>query len=238
MYSVQNSIAKINGASGIYDGKVHNSSVRYGRNSVNNMQGYLQDYTIAPPEDKFPNLEGISKLSNEEFDKKMTELEGQIETRLNKTDKWLDSLPPLDFEQRYMPKGKGVDKMALMGAAYEEMGKRTEMKTSELTSTMQEAFGKEVTADALDLNKDGKIDVAEYSTSILLSDAMGEDGKTLTFDNIDGTITNKGQNATLPYANKKNYEIANKTYQALFERYNLDGAQEEFLLNKNNMSEA
>lgn len=231
MYSVVNQKAYINGENGIYDGKIKNDSVRYGRNSVDNNKQYLKDYE-RKDETQWPDLGDLSSPSQEKFDKKMKELE----EALDKTDKWLDSLPPIEFEQRYMPKNNGKpDTMALMGAAYKEMNQRTEMGTKELTATLQGAFGEKVSAEALDLNKDDRIDLAEYSASILLSDILSTDSKQPSVKDVTGTINNKGQNASLAYAAKQNYEIAARTYAAIYQTYDLDKAQEEFKQEPNNL---
>lgn len=232
MYSVVNQKAYINGEKGIYDGKVQNDSVRYGRNSVDNNKKYLEDYTIKSKA-QWPDLKGLSKSSAEEAQQKL----GKLDAAIDENDKWLNSLPPLEFEQRYMPKNNGKpDKMALMGAAYEEMGKRTEMDTKELTSTLQEAFGDKVSAEALDLNHDAKIDLAEYSTSILLSDILSTDSSAPSIKGVTGTINNEGQDASLAYASKKNYDIAARTYRAIYQTYDLGKAQQEFKQNPNNLA--
>ena len=220
--------AYINGQNGIYDGKISNPSVKYGRNSVANYQEYLNDYT--QPRVEFPDLAGLSQLSEDKFEKKLNELGCAID----KLDESLNSLPPLDFEQKYMPDGK-FDKMALMGAAYEEMGKRTSISTEELNASLKEVFSDQVSIDALDLNKDEKIDLAEYGASILLADILSTNSDELKISNVDGTITKDGQNAVLPYGNIKNYDIANKTYQAIYNAFSLDDAQNKFVSDSNNL---
>ena len=229
MYSVQNNIAYINGQNGIYDGVVKNSSVRYGRNAADNNMKYLADYT-KQNDAVFPDLKGLHNLSNDEFEAKMNELQ----TACKKSDAWLNSLPPLKFEYRYMPNSDSVDTQALMGAAYEEMGQKTEIKTSELTAKIQEAFGNNATAEAVDLNKDGNIDLGEYSASILLSDIMSDENPSL--NGANGVITDEGQDKIIPYASKRNYNIAYKTYSAIYQSYDLKSAQEEFLKDDNNMA--
>ena len=42
MYNVQNGVVKIDGKQGVYDNKVTDPSVRYGRNAVNNYISYLE----------------------------------------------------------------------------------------------------------------------------------------------------------------------------------------------------
>jgi len=212
MYSVSNNVAYIDGQNGIYDGVIKNSSVKYGRNAADNHVEYLNDA-------KRPNLKEVHKSSKGDFQKK--------------SDEWLDNLPPLKFEYRYMPNSRKVDTQALMGAAYEEMGKNTEIKTEELSAKLQEAFGDNASAKAVDLNKDGNIDLGEYSASVLLADIMSK--KSPILNGANGVITDEGQNKTLPYASKRNYGVAYKTYNAIYQQYDLKSAQEEFLKDKNNL---
>ena len=230
MYEVQGQRAYITGQNGIYDGKVNNNSVRYGRNAADNNKKYLEDYTIKS-EANYPDLSNLSQLSEDEFTKKLDELDDA----LNKTDEWLNKLPPTSFSLQYTPQKGQVDKMALMGAAYEEMDKRTEIPTAELDEKMKAALGEEATAEAVDLNKDKKIDLAEYSTSILLADIYSTDPINPAIDKADGTITNEGQDEIIPYSYKTNYDIAAKTYAALYQSYDLKNAQEEFKRDANNL---
>lgn len=195
MYSVSSNIARIDGRQGIYDNKVQNSSVRYGRNALSNYKSYTED------------------LGN------------------------VDNMPPLKFEYRYMPNGK-LDKLALMGNAYEELGKKTEVKTEELTATLQEFGGDRFSAEAIDINKDGYIDVAEYATTTLTEDALSSTkGFNVDPNKVDGIINNEGSNKTFALNLKSNAKIASEIYSKLYNEFGLDKAQEEFLSNDNNLTE-
>lgn len=192
MYSVSGNIAKIDGRQGIYDGKVQNSSVRYGRNALSNYKSYTVD---------------LAK----------------------------DKMPPLKFEYRYMPNGK-FDKMALMGNAYEELGKKTEVKTEEMTATLQKFGGEGFSAEALDLNKDGYVDISEYAASTLTEDVLSsEKGFKVSPDKVDGVINNDGSNKTFALNLKSNEKLATEIYSKLYSAFDLDSAQEEFMSNKNNL---
>ncbi len=195
MYSVSSNIARIDGRQGIYDNKVQNSSVRYGRNALSNYKSYTED------------------LGN------------------------VDNMPPLKFEYRYMPNGK-LDKLALMGNAYEELGKKTEVKTEELTATLQEFGGDRFSAEAIDINKDGYIDVAEYATTTLTEDALSSTkGFNVDPNKVDGIINNEGSNKTFALNLKSNAKMASEIYSKLYNEFGLDKAQEEFLSNDNNLTE-
>ena len=241
MYSVNNKIAYINGEEGKYDGIVKNSSVRYGRNSASSHYAYLADYT--PQTDEFVNVKAkplqkrFKKGLEENFDETLAELNSKIDN----LDEYMKSLPPVQFNRTYLPYSGGLEgchskdnKQALIADSYEEMGQQTRIKTQELTRQMQNAFGNKVSAEALDINKDGNIDLAEYSCSVLVSDYLSSDSNPDNKKRIDGVITNNGENAALAYASKKNYNVAYETYKSLYENYDLKNAQDEFLNDPNN----
>ena len=123
-----------------------------------------------------------------------------------------------------MPTGS-VDKMALLGAAYEEMGKVKELDVKELDSKF--APDSTFTSEPLDINKDGKVDIAEYSSSILAADMLSK-SDTPDPANIDGTINRKGFNAVLAYTQKSNAAAAAALYSKIYNNYNLGEAKKEF----------
>ena len=158
MFEVNNGIAKIDGSNGKYDGVVTNPSIKYGRNAVDNYYSYLEKPIVEDKMNPAPILDmGLNPNAPEENAKK-------LDKYLKENDDYLKSLPPLEFEYRYMPNihnGK-IDKNALFGAAYEEMGKRTSIPVKEIDS----AFGPEAALSTapMDINKDGNIDIGEYSS--------------------------------------------------------------------------
>jgi len=83
------------------------------------------------------------------------------------------------------------------------------------------------TSRALDINKDGKIDIAEYSTSILAADMLSK-SSTPNPANIDGTINKNGFNAVLAYTQKSKAEAAAKLYSNIYNTYNLGEAKNDF----------
>lgn len=218
MFEVQNGIAKIDGSKGKYDGKVSNPSVKYGRNAVENYFTYLEQPIVADPMNAAPILDfGLSPdAAKNNADK--------LEKFLKENDEYLKALPPLEFEYRYMPTGS-VDKMALLGAAYEEMGKVKELDVKELDSKF--APDTTFTSASLDINKDGKVDIAEYSSSILAADMLSK-SDTPDPANIDGTINRKGFNAVLAYTQKSNAAAAAALYSKIYNNYNLGEAKKEF----------
>ena len=221
MFEVYNNITKIDGKNGLYDGHKLNPSVKYGRNAVENLNTYYEapivnnDYNPAPILDL-----GINPNVSENNITK-------IENFIQKNDKYLDSLPPLQYEYRYMPNltnGK-IDTQALFGAAYEEMGQAKEIDVNDIDKMYGD--NSELTSKAIDLNNDDKIDVAEYSTTILAADMLSKSSDA-NLKNIDGTINNTGANAVLSYAQKSKIDAANALYSKIYNNYNLADEYKKF----------
>lgn len=209
MFEVNNGVAQINGSMGKYDGKVEDPSTRYGRNAVENYYTYVEKPIVA---DKM-GVNGTGVNGANDVDTKLNNF-------LKENDEYLKALPPLEFEYRYMPqmpKGQ-IDKKALLGAAYEEMGKVNEMSVEEMDNRF--APDDSFTSRALDINKDGKIDNGEYATSILAADMLSK-SDTPDTANIDGTINKKGFNAVLAYTQKSNAAAAAALYSNIYNTYNL-----------------
>jgi len=215
MFEINNGVAKIDGSRGKYDGVVSNPSERYGRNSVQNFYAYLEqpltkDNNATPPILDFsPNPEAAAKnIQN-------------MEKYIEENDKYLASLPPLEYEYRYMPnihrKGE-IDKEALLGSAYEQLGQRDEVSLDDLERTF--APTKDFTYAPMDINKDGIINKNEYSTSILAADLLSKPAGT-NIDGIDGTINNQGHSALQELTKKSNAQEAAALYTALYDKYNL-----------------
>lgn len=204
---------QINGANGKYDGKIADASIRYGRNSVDNHVDYMEarlttDNHAVPPIFDF-------STSAEAEEKNLSALEKY----LDKNDEYLNALPPLEYEYRYMPVNNigVVDRKAVLGAALEEMGEK-EMSVQDF----EEKFildNELMTAEPLDINKDGKIDVAEYATNIIATDLLSKN----TTDPLtaDGVVNRKGMNAILEYTKKSNSDAASKLYANIYNTYDL-----------------
>ena len=223
MFDVNNDIAKIDGVSGKYNNSnVTNPSVRYGKNAVNNYYSYLEQPMISDKNEPAPILDFSTNPSA--ADNNIEKLDKFVKDN----DDYLKSLPPLEFEYRYMPnihkKGE-VDSNALLASAYEEMGRRKEVKLEEIDKAF--ALNNEFSAAPIDLNKDGKIDAAEYGTTILAADMFSK-SDTPDTANIDGTINSRGMNKVLEYTHKSNAEAAANLYSNLYSKYNLGDALNKF----------
>ena len=218
MFEVNNGIVKIDGSKGKYDGKVTDPSVRYGRNAVENYYTYLEKPIV---EDKMTTAPILDFGLNPDATKNN---EDKLNKFLKENDEYLNALPPLQYEYRYMPQGS-VNTKAVLGAAYEEMGENKELSVNELDSHF--APDDNFTSKALDLNNDGKVDIAEYGSSILAADMLSK-ADTPNPANIDGTINKKGFDAVLAYTQKSNATAAAKLYSNIYNTYNLGEAQKDF----------
>ena len=220
MFEVRNGVANIDGTKGKYDNKTTDPSVKYGRNAVENLYTYMEHPLVTDNMTTAPILDfGLnSDAPQKNIDK--------LDKFLKENDEYLKALPPLEFEYRYMPKmPKGqVDRKAVLGAAYEEMGEN-ELSVKELDSRF--APDNTFTSKALDVNNDGKVDIAEYGSSILAADMLSK-SDTPNPANIDGTINKKGFDAVLAYTQKSKAEAAAKLYSSIYNTYNLGEAKKDF----------
>ncbi|MBR2068407.1 MAG: hypothetical protein IJ877_01465 [Candidatus Gastranaerophilales bacterium] len=224
MYAKIGDTAYISGQFGKYDGLIQNPSARFGRNAIANHIEYLQEYHHDPVECQ-PFEEGDT------FERQMEKVDKFVEDLKKAQEK----MPPINFKLRYMPNVEQghVDYNALMGAAYEEMGQKFAVNADSLYDKLNpENQDIEINSYALDINHDGKVDIGEYSSSILLADALSTNEEKLDIQNIDGTITNKGENAML--RDYGNTNIAYQAYSYLYHFYNLGTAAKEFAQSPNN----
>ena len=203
---------EINGVNGRYDGIVANNSVRYGRNAVENNIKYMETPLAndrpnpAPILNFYPTVE--ADIHNAQ----------RLNRFMDKNDAYLKSLPPTDFKYRYMPESESgkVDSYAVLGAAFEEMG------TKELTvKEFENRYlpDDSMTAEPIDINKDGKIDISEYGATIVAADILSKD--VLNIKNVDGTINAQGLNNILECTKKINSLAAEKLYADVYNVYNL-----------------
>ena len=222
MFEVNNDVTKIDGTRGKYDNNVTNPSVRYGKNAVNNYYSYLEQPLVADKQTPAPILD--FSPNPEAADKNIEKLDKFVK----ENDEYLNALPPLEFEYRYMPnvhkKGE-VDNTSVLAAAYEELGRRKEVSVEDVNRAF--AVNKDYSANPIDLNKDGKIDAAEYGTTILAADMFSK-SDTPDTSNIDGTINAKGLNKILEYTHKSNAEAAASLYTNLYNQYNLGETLKNF----------
>ena len=256
--------AYIDGSHGCYDGKIRNPNTRYGRNAVANFREY--GFYRMPQTSELPDLSNLSKLDNDQFDKTLAALDKV----LAESDEALKGVPPLAVTLKYMP-GKpnylSLNTNALLGAAFEEMGKKFRISTQEMTESLRKAFkpyepvdtshlaekeretlgtlpapktpnASKISAEALDLDEDGFIDLGEYAASILTSDILSK-GKNpfagFSTDKIDGTITDEGMTRLLSFFNKKNKAAARQKFAHLHNFFKLDLKMHKFVSETDNI---
>lgn len=205
---------QINGVSGKYDSYSNmDLSVKYGKNASDNFKKHIQaplvnDTFSVPPIFDFsfnPNAVDENLKHMEEY--------------LDSNDKYLNSLPPLEYEYRYMPNlnvGE-IDKKALLAVAKEDMMGEDEVSVKDFEKRF--LADKNMTAEPIDVNKDGKITTAEYATTVLAADLLSKD--TTDVSKIDGVINTKGLNAILEYSKKANSVLATELYSNLYNTYKL-----------------
>lgn len=221
--------AYITGNHGKYDGVVRNSGVRYARNAMANFNQYA---SYRMPKIKFPDLSNLSKLSEDKFETKMEQLEAAIEA----SKKLRQKMPPLDYTVKYLP-GKAnintLDTVAVIAAAFEDMGRKLSVGTEALTKRLQKSFATDkISAAALDIDKDGRIDVAEYAASVLTADMLSSGS--LDKKDINGKITRDGNMRLLSFFNKRNNYLPERVFGHLYDYFALDEAKQEFMQNSNN----
>jgi len=222
VYSVSQNKAIINGQNGIYDKKVTNPDVKYGRNAANNYESYTKELGAKVYPEGLPH-------------------------------------PPIEFEYRYIPQGQYSTK-ALIGNAYEELGKKKEVSVAELNQKLN-ANSQKITelnkqidelhkndpnyksvsvnpdfhADALDLNGDGNVDVGEYATSTMAADMLDNNPNGCDIKNLDGVITNKGENASMGLYSKANVANSKGLFTQIYSNFQLGKAAQEFCSDPNNL---
>ena len=204
---------QVNGSNGKYDNKVSDESVKYGRNAVDNHIKHMQapitnDNYAVPPVFNFSPTAQAEDANLE-----------AMEQYVDANDVYLNSLPPLEYEYRYIPNFTqgSLDKKAVLGAAYEEMGALKELSVKEFESRY--LIDESQTAEPMDINKDGKIDIAEYGANIVATDLLSKG--TTDVSKVDGVINNKGMNAILEYSKISNAAAATKLYSNIYNTYGL-----------------
>lgn len=190
---------QINGTNGKYD--------NYGKNAVENHLQYMEAPLINDKHKPAPILD--FRPTGDAANKNIESMEKFID----ENDAYLNSLPPLEYEYRYMPEGK-FDKEALLGAAEQEMqAKELSVEEFEYRYLIDDTM----TAEPLDINKDGKIDNSEYAANIVAADILSKDSTDPA--KADGVITSKGLNAVLEYSKKSNASAAANLYANIYNTY-------------------
>ena len=142
---------------------------------------------------------------------------------------------PLEFEYKYMPNGE-YNRFALIGSAYEEMGQRTKIKVADANKEFESQGMSEYSVNALDINRDGYIDISEYATSTLAQDILSSsDGYDLDPSKVNGVINNKGEQKAFALNNKYIESQAREAFARLHHDFGLAQTQDDFLADCNNL---
>ncbi|MEI7475281.1 MAG: hypothetical protein WCK67_10950 [bacterium] len=247
-YNNINNVSHINGQNGPYNGRIDNNSVKYGRNAISNYQEYTKKLGEPIDHNDLPNLESLQKdlldLSSKEISPQSLD---NFENWMNRQNEKLINGPLVAFKLKYLPEKNviphEINKEALLGASFEDLGKRESVPVSELTETLQNVMGDSVSAKAFDINNDGKIDCGENATAILIKD-MADKHSTeevletgnihLQASDIDGTISQKGETNFWSFLKKDSIPKTKQLITQIYNAFQLDEAKNKFLADKNN----
>lgn len=220
-FTTVNNVTQITGVNATYSGKVKNADVNYGRNAMFSYYEYLHELAFGEA-GQFPGT-GPAKNESEK--------------------------PSINFSLKYMPDEKvtpeTINKMALLGAAFADLGNKLSVSVEQINRKVQSAFGEKASAAAFDINGDGQIDVAENAVAILIKD-MGDATPTkeaaekksinLGAENIDGVITNTGENNFTAFLSLQNVDSNKQTVSQIYQAFKLDEAKNIFASDPNNYS--
>ena len=233
-YDVVNNRAIIDGANGPYNNGKKAKGAIYGLNAAHNYSGYTKDLECQGRPIK-PDI-----FTREHSPEEMM-------AEVNRLEK--EKMPPINLLLRYAPKkgsisgffsrlftGSAVNKQALLGFSYVEMGKKTAITIEEADAPFHtEAYkdiGAKLTAKAFDVNNDGKIDISEQAASTVIADVLSKDDNVSAVDKnlkkADGSYTNDGENKMMAFCNEKNLDAASKIVKNIHKELKLDKAMEKF----------
>lgn len=116
--------------------------------------------------------------------------------------------------------------MNLLAAAYEELEANVQQPLEEVTEAFRN-INPSFSAEALDVNFDGKIDIAEYSTAILLSDALSR-SRDIDLLLLTGAFSTTGSKRMTEYLKNEHIEKSRGVFMTLYERFGLEHALNRF----------
>ncbi len=132
---------------------------------------------------------------------------------------------------KYLPeeevKPKNLNKLALMGASFESLGKKYSVSVKKFNRQLQEKLGNNFSVEAFDVDKNNKIDIAENAVSFLLKDMLKSD-ETLSRNNIDGTYTHTEDINSLMFLRKDMLKESSRVASQVYNDFELDEAAKDF----------
>lgn len=255
-------VNNISGQNGVYDNKITDSNVKYGRNAVSNYFKFMDDFKNRTDRSLFQPLEkDVLELREKTstahqtgtahlHEKEVVDLSEKVIDAAQKD----SARDPIDSSLltatlKYLPENvgfKNLNKKALLGASFEDLGKKTSESVSTITQKLNDAFKRtDLSAEAFDVNSDGNIDVAENAVAFLIKDMASKQptedvlksGKIeLEAHNIDGTITAAGEKNFLTFLKKSDIANNKNINSEIYNAFDLASAQEEFLKDPSNLA--
>lgn len=209
----------INGSTGPYDNKVNDANAKYGRNAQANYYSYLNELGA-----------------------------GTSDILIGQNSKPANEKASANFSLKYLPEEKvsaeNLNKLALLGAAFEDLGKKISLPVEMMTKKMQQVFGQNASAAAFDTNNDGQIDIAENAAAILVKDMADKQSKDeilktgkidLKAADIDGNISQKGEVNFDALISSAKTDITKQTLSQVQQTFKLDEAKNIFAADANNI---
>ena len=205
-----------NGQSGPCSDKVKDKNIQYGRNAMFNYQTYLNEMGF-----------------------------GTADTFLGQEKPKVALKSSLKYLPEDKPTAENLNKMALLGASFGDLGNKMSIPVEIFTKKMQQAFGQKASAAAFDTNSDGQIDVAENATALLIKDMADKQSpeeilKTGTIaikgEDIDGNITNVGENNFTTFLNADKVAQSKQVVTQVQQVFKLDEAKNIFAADASNIA--
>ena len=145
--------------------------------------------------------------------------------------------PVNNYQVKYLPEDKvdfkNINKMALLGVAYEDLGGKESVSVNEMNNMYNQTVLKDkACVDAYDINNDGKIDIAENAVSIIIKDMSGDKNSSdaqLDPTVISGKFTNFGEINSSFMLSKTNVEKNRALAKQIYDYFNLKEAKDKFL---------
>lgn len=225
---------RMNGQDGLYgkpeSGKDKNlSSALFGKNASKNFTFYVQD---------------IPRFCSELTTQRTKGLTDKNEIKRIEDETFKETT---NYNLQYLPEDKvdpeNINKMALFGEAYEDLGGET-MSVKDFDKNFIKMGQNDFSAAALDLNNDGKIDFSEnaaYTLAQDMLDTQDPDNKNIDMDakDVDGHITRNGEGNALRLLKKGSVKENKALLQQIYDHFKLGDSKKEFndLLSKNELKE-
>ncbi len=190
IWEIKVSISPITGYNGIYtQSSVANPSVRYGMNAANNMGLRAFEPLQRAKQETYEIDKG---LDDEAFIRALENFAGKMDAA---NDEYMNS--NLRYQYSNVTKD-GIDKLSLLGAAFEEMGMRMTLPVQQVNNILRKIYPeqntkkKKIYTEIIDANNNGGIDIEEYGAFLAYADLKSANKSSLNPKNMQGVITQEG----------------------------------------------